>query len=197
MSVNFYNNRAWMVGVDLHDYYVPGPGPGIPVPWGYVVFAPMWWPPATFWKRTGTVTADGWKMIQGGFQLRLVPHIPALPPPPHPLSQAINLALIILLSKSTATMTVHSVTGEGKALATCVYGAFGLNANCGKQLVGPVIDPSTVRTSPSLGDYASAVAAFALGKVINVPIPIVGGLLKKFIIKPIREWVQEQVDELV
>jgi len=201
MSVCFYDNRGLMSGVDIQTFMVVGPGlaavSGIPIDWGYVVAAPNFWPPAYFWKRCGTVTSDGWKMIQSGFALRLVPHVPVPGPPPAP-TQAVNLAGIIIASKSSPTMTAHSVTGEGQKLAVCVAGSFGINKNCSKAIVGLVSNPNSVVTTPSVGDYVAAVVGVALGKAIpnvSLPIPFLAGFIKKKIIGFIKGRVQKYTDE--
>ena len=61
-------------------------------------------------------------------------------------------------------MTVHSVKGQGQALMTCLAFCVGANQNCGIPLGGgPTGNICSVKTSPSLGDYAAA----AVGIMIN------------------------------
>lgn len=163
MSANFYDNSALMGGVDLHAYIAIGPPPAFstPIPiYPYFVGAPLAWPTATSWKRTATVRSEGWKMLQRGFELYLVPHVP-IPGPPPGAGQIPNMARIILFSSSKARMAVHSVTGEGTPLATCLAFFFGKNMNCSDPFalpVGNVVCFNSVKTSPTLGDYVGAAA---------------------------------------
>ena len=102
--------------------------------------------------------------------------IPALPP--HP-AEAPILALVIAFSTSTAQLSVDSVTGEGNALACCISGAWGLNVNCNDPKDSPsggVIVISTVRTSPTLGDFMGALVGFHLNRWFNKQL---GDKLKK------------------
>jgi hypothetical protein len=159
MSANFYDNSAIMVGPDPH-LFLAGPKPeGVPTPWIYIAAAPFFWS-ATAHKRTGRVKSGGWQMIQQNFDLYLIIHraLPGLPPAP---TQVANLARIILMSSSKAKMVVHSVSGQGAPLATCLAAAAGLNLNCAEPAslpVGPVICINSVQTSPTTGDYIGAVA---------------------------------------
>ncbi len=190
MSVCFYDNFGIMVGVDLHIFLTIGPK-GIPlavpnIP--HVVGVPNWWPAATFWKRTPTVTSDGWKMIQRGFKTFAVPHVFFTGLPPHP-AEVGQLAKTIALSNSTSHMGIGSVTGEGAPLATCLAGPVGANKNCGGG--GVVINPNSVVTSPTAADYASAaasaLASYLLGKI---PIP----LLKPIVGSTVDKWVRTEVE---
>lgn len=184
MSCNFYKNSGVMVGIDLHTYHaVVGVLPDVPIPFfPHVVAAPLAWP-ATWWKRTGSVQADGFQMIQGGFDIYFVPHVPIMVIPPASSELRHLIIEVISGSGSKAQLQAHSVTGEGNPLATCMAGAVGLNVNCFDDgisaFTGIVVNPGTVKTTPTAGDYAGAVAAWAfdciLGYAVNNAVKKVGG----------------------
>jgi hypothetical protein len=177
MSVCFYDGRGGMTGVDVHIFLLAGPGPlaitGVPTPAGHAVG--FWsfgaWP-GTAWKKATTVTSDGHTMIQDGYDWYAVPHVPLAAPPA--VLEALKLSDTVLNSGSNAWMSVHSVRAQGGPLATCLHGMAGLNANCwewGMSLpTGAVVNPNSVITSPTLGDYLGAIAGLAVANVIGVAI---------------------------
>ncbi|MBK9265895.1 MAG: hypothetical protein IPM54_39660 [Polyangiaceae bacterium] len=172
MAANFYDNAGVMAGCDIHKFWAPGPPPTLltPVPiFGHIVAAPFLWPPATFWKRTGTVKSDNWQMIQGGFDLYLVPHIPW--PAPQGWYEPLELIMVHMNAGSKAQLTVHSVTGMGNPLATCIVSAVGLNVNCQEAGLsaptGAVVNINSVETSPTAGDYAGAVVGWAVDAALG------------------------------
>lgn len=199
MSTCFYDNSGIMNGVDSHTYLTIGPE-GIPLP---VIMTPhgahtaFMGPAHDASKRTATVLAEGWKMIKIGFSNKLVVHVPWTFLPPHP-AEAIEIATIIALSSSTALLGVASVTGEGGALATCAGDCVGINANCGPGF-GLVVNPSSVITSPTAGDFADAAAEWAfniiLGEVAGKLLPksvkdrVAKAILKKIIGKFLKKAV--------
>ena len=214
MSVCFYDGIGGMTGVDVHTFYVSAPPPapptGVPIPAGHAVG--FWsfgvWP-GSVWKLANKVTSDGHPMIQDGYSSYAVPHTPlAFPPGP---AEGPKLAQIIVTSSSNAWMSVHSVRAQGGPLATCLGGMAGLNANCwewGLSLpTGAVLNPNSVITSPTLGDYLGAVAGLALANAIGsathaiaegLPAPIVKNVMRlvpKFADFPNK--VKKQVQKLV
>jgi len=217
MSVCFYDGRGGMTGVDVHIFLLAGPGPlavtGIPIPVGHAVgFWSFGTWAGTVWKMARTVTSDGHAMIQDGYDWYVVPHAPMAAPPA--AAEAAKLTGIMISSRSSAWMSVHSVRAQGGPLATCFDGMAGLNANCwewGLSLpTGVVVNPNSVVTSPTLGDYLGAVASLALANAIgvatyaivgSVPSPVVKKLLgflpkaAKFVDIPTR--LKKQVQEFV
>lgn len=171
MAANFYDNSGMMFGTDVHKFYAPGPPPTfltetiLP----YFASAPFFWPTATFWKRTGTVKSGNWQMIQGSFDLYLVPHVPL--PAPQGWLETVEIVVIIMDSGSKAQLTAHSVTGQGNPLATCIVSAFGLNVNCHDKGLsfptGMVFNVNSVETSPTAGDYVGAVIGWAVDCAIG------------------------------
>lgn len=159
MSVNFLNNSAIMVGLDDHIFYASAPPPIFQIPFPhyfYLVGAPFGWVPATFWNRTGKVTADAEKMIDVDFSLLLVPHMP-LPPLPPGIHQVPNYAEIFATSGSEASLGIGNVTGEGDPLAACFVASLALNLNCsteGDHPTGNVFCTCSVQTTPTWLDYA-------------------------------------------
>jgi hypothetical protein len=160
MSVNFYNNSAFMVGIDRHDFYHPAAVDKKTAAkfWPYAAAAPFWWPAAWPWGRTATVSADGWQMIDEDFSLFLVPHIHIVGVP-GPM-QAKQYATIIGSSGSEPALTIKSVTVKGTPLAACFYGAVGMNLNCweeGDHPSGIVVAITSVHTNPTLGDVIAGI----------------------------------------
>jgi len=189
MSANFYNMSAVMAGVDLHMYVSVGLG-GVPVPLPlspHAVAAPFAWF-ATLHKATKSVRADGHPMVQLGYDIYFVPHLPMTLAPPHPAFEPLTLAACIAESGSEARMAVHSVTGLGEPLATCLMGFFGLNVNCWDPIpsapTGAVVCIGSVKTSPSLGDYAGAVVGYFVDAgfdfVAELGGPIVAQIWRRF-----------------
>lgn len=171
MSANFYDNAGVMGGIDYHEFFMLIP-PGLTIPiklFPHIVSAPFFWPTATFWKRTGTVKSDNWQMIQGSFDLYLVPHIPM--PLPWAPTEPVQLLKVTASAGSKAQLTAHSVTGEGNALATCIAGPFGLNVNCQEfglsAPTGVVFNLNSVQTSPTAGDYAGAFLGYVVDAALG------------------------------
>jgi len=197
MPSNFLNNSAVMMGVDFQMFFNVGPPPptGTPIPmFPYFVGLPFYWPPATFWNRTGKVTADTWKMIDVDFSLLLIPHTPmgGVPGP----AQAVNILKIVATSGSEASMGIGSVTGEGDPLAACLAGPVGINFNCwefGDQPSGVVICVCSVQTTPSGMDWAmAALKWFAVGFLGEFMGKFLGKKLAK-LLKKIPEAIWETV----
>jgi hypothetical protein len=180
------------IGIDVHK--------NVPM----VVFASVFqfWP-RDWTKDTETVMADGWDMIQDGFSLFLVPHIPTIPDP--------KVAVLALLatagSSSKPFLAKQTVSGEGTPLACCVDGPLGWNANCWDMGIksvpsGMVICPTTVVTTPTLGDLVAAliglvmnnVASLLGGKILdgNSPTTKVAVTWAKRLISPVIKTVKEQ-----
>lgn len=170
MSCNFYKNSGFMVGIDIHKFYE---FPNVPIEiFPHFVAAPLASPSATYWKRTVLVYADRYAMIQGGFDLYFVSHIPLPLPGAFPGSREVpHLVEVILDSGSKAQLQAHSVTGEGNPLAVCVFGPVGLNANCFEYGLsassGIVTNLGTVKTTPTAGDYAGAIAGMIVDSILG------------------------------
>ena len=188
MSVNFYNTSGIMVMVDTHKYAPAPPA------WPHLVGAPLSWLSPLDSKRLGSVTSESARMIQGGLDLYLVPHVfMGVPPgavPPAPL----QLAAIWAASGSVAYLAVHKVTGSGDQLACCVSGMIGFNVNCNDPLDlpnGTVFQCNTVQTQPTLGDYLGAAVAYWLDAAFAC---FVNGLLDGL---DLDTWAQLIIQHLV
>jgi hypothetical protein len=211
MSASFYHLRSAMGGMDVH-MVVPlaptptGDGPGI-VPIPFVVGVPFVWACALN-KVCTTVSSDGWAMLQGGFDLYLVPHIPTTPPPGLVIGNLMWLKLV-LGSGSKAMLQAHSVTNGGNALATCVFGGAGMNVNCNDPFQfpnGAVGIWSSVKTTPTIGDYIGAMVGYvvdsAYGYAVNKVTapgdhgPSFGGLLVQHVIRRASDLVGLDEKEL-
>lgn len=201
MSVNFYHNFAIMAGIDFHMFFNVGPPPptGTPIPlFPYWVALPFCWPPATFWNRTGKVTADTHYMIDQDFSLLLVPHtnVGGVPGP----AQAVKVLEITATSGSEVFMGIGSVTGEGDPLGACLAACVGLNLNCwesGDHPTAPVLCVCSVKTTPSLLDYGLAVLKWISVGFLGEFLGKLGGkalakLVKK-IPKAVWEFIVKQV----
>lgn len=167
MSSIFLNTLGIMAGIDLHDYTIPA---GAPLP--HVVGTSLAFPICSESKRMGTVTADGYPMLQVGFEVYWVPHVP-VEPSPSPTAGA-ELASIIARSGSKTALAVGTVTAQGKPLSCTVLYTHGLNVDCGSPLSLPsglVLQCGSVRTQPTAGDFGAAAARwgydYATGKLTS------------------------------
>lgn len=167
MSVAFYDTRGGMLGCDLHEYVAY---PAEPIPSHPHIVGAFFDGPGTDWKRTASVRSEGHPMIQRGHDWLPIAHMPIPLPPPSPLEIPVA-AWILVTSSSKARMAVHSVTGQGTPLATCLGRALGLNVNCGRPFAMPtgfVVNPNSVQTTPTLGDYLGALAGYVLDAALGV-----------------------------
>jgi hypothetical protein len=205
VSANFYDNSGIMAGMEMHKYWMAGPPPptGTPVPLHpHASACPFSQKAAKWYLRTTTITSDAQLMIAGGFDDGPVLHLP-YPLPPGP-AEALQYTIVFANSTSTAQLTVGSVTGEGNELACCIYGFYGLNINCSDPIDGPlghVICVNSVKTSPTLGDFISAILNWLVGAGINYKIGKLLDWLKDAkkaitdkgiaVVKGILRWLQD------
>jgi hypothetical protein len=205
MTACFYDKRGGMVGIDNHLFLERGPGPlaviGIPRPSSvHIVWAANWW--ASNDKYAATVTSDGNLMVQGDFQIQWVPHVP-IDAAKGALLEIGMLAAIIANSESKPFLTKFNVHGNGAPLACCLAWFVGLNLNC--EGYGALLNPNSVVTTPTLGDFAAAIAAFALNMAIDaileeiieavVPDVPIGPREDEF--RPVKEVVKTIFDKVV
>jgi hypothetical protein len=211
MSANFMHKGGLMVGLDLHTYcpIVP-PGAEIPI-WPHLVGAPFSWP-SWFMYFTKKVTSVGHPMIQDGWGLVLLLHIPYPVPLPGP-KEAAEYAMMTLTSGSEPVLSIGSVTAEESPLDICVSGCAGWNLNCGPfesdLITGAVLCFSSVQTTPTLSDivgaaikvlatsiFAPLVGYFAGKGLGNAAKPIVRKILKQLLrvpYKPMRKLVAKAI----
>ena len=135
-------------------------------------------PNCRIWRVVRSVTTGGCNVLQSGFAMLFVPHVPVLAPPPHPLYEPPLLVMAIPTSTSAPVMSAHSVTNSGQALATAIVRPAGRNLDCGlqPQPTGIDVNLNSVKTSPTLGDYLGAAVGAWLNGMMNVitgfaPIP--------------------------
>ncbi|AKT39708.1 hypothetical protein [Chondromyces crocatus] len=195
MSANFYNNWGMVTGVDVHFFIIPAKPPILP--WPLVFGAPFEWVPSFHSKRTESITSMDALMIQGGFDLYLVIHVP-LGPPPGAIAPVATMAKILALSGSKAQLAVQSVTGEGGKLACCIVGMLSKNVECNDpidMLTGNVLQLNTVQTQPTAGDYASALASYAVDAALGWGIGkgIERGLSKFKVQDAVVEWFTDVI----
>ncbi len=147
MSACFYEETTSMVGIDFHPLDSPAP---VPHSVGSVYMGS-----AYAGKRTTTVRADGWPMLQEGCSMALVPHVAV----PATEIGAARLLMTVALSSSKAVLAVHSVEGNGAPLACAISGPAGLNMNCDaprSMPTGATLTLGTVLTKPTARDFAIA-----------------------------------------
>lgn len=169
MSSNFYNTCGLMGGFDLHKYVA---APAIPAMAIHIVGIPFEWLSLTFSKKVDSVTTDGCSTFQSGMDFYLIPHSPIPIPPPGAPEVAV-LAFVVLSSGSKCFMAAHKVHFGGDKAAVCLQEYDSINANCAEffdSLHNRVFNPSTVKTSPTPGDYAAAVIGLVLDNIINAGI---------------------------
>lgn len=154
MSVAFYNERGFVIGVDFH----PGCLPAAAATRGFcLVSAPFGQLACTAGKKIQGVTFDSHPSIQAGFDLYLVAHCPS------------DLR-VDLCSGSKAVMNVHKVTIKKEKAAVCLESCVGLNMDCNEPVdlpTGGVINPNSVVTQPTTGDYVGSLANAALDSAIS------------------------------
>lgn len=200
MSTNFYNTNGSMNGVDMHMYQALIPPDPLPVPiplhphYTHVGFG---WGISKEKTIVRSVTSEGFPMLQKGHEIWMFTHIPFPILPPYWPTEVPQLGWIWAAAKTTAVMSVHSVTAKGEALATCLKGAWGANENCDSPFDAPTgvtHNSNSVQTTPTAGDYANA----ALGAAWNS----IGSLLPGHIAEiwekaeEFREWVDMIEEEL-
>lgn len=169
MSSNFHN--LWgmhLVGLEFHDYTDAA---GMSYSCHPHATGQFWFlqSAATLWKRAPQVTAEGWSMLQQGYDFYLVPHCPLPFPPPGPASVN-TLGGVIITSGSKCQMAVLSVTSGGNPLACCIASAFSANQNCSDPIdveFNAVMNLNSVETSPTPGDYAAAVVSGIVDKLMG------------------------------
>ena len=152
MTAVFYKESTAMVGVDFHPLDTAAPDPA--------VVGAIYGMSGYAGKRTTSVLADGESMIQEGCSMMFVPHA-ALPETP---MGAARLIAVIAGSSSKAVLAVHSVHGNGEALACAIMTSTGLNLNCNSPfnaLTGATLSFGTVVTKPTAIDFAVMGATIA------------------------------------
>jgi hypothetical protein len=196
MSANFYS-KTWaslMLGFEEHGYFANVEG----VP---VLLADK--PHTTLsnlrlcTKAASTVTAEGCPIWQEDGANTWSLHFPlniVLGPPAHPIAEAAMLVVIHALCTTTARLAVHSVSGEGRPLACCIDGCFGINQNCSDVFVSQfsnlVLTWTSVVTQPTLGDFLWALAGIAVAKVVKWLFSKLGSLIAKI------PWLKPILDRL-
>jgi hypothetical protein len=203
MSVCFYNNRGIMIAIDPHEYKTAN--------LVLHAVAGAMFQTAVMPKRTPTVTADSWQMIQNGHDLLMQTHLPLTPPQPKLPGQpglvavAVEWALICALASSKADFKIRSVTSGGEALAACVRGEVGLNTNCASYgpfsfIFGYVWNPDSVVTQPRPGDYASWLVSLGVGALIDKGIDALvgdGNPIGQEFVKQLNKWLMPLLDKSV
>lgn len=184
MSSNFLNTAGGFSGVDMHLYLSLGIPPAIPFPMVVPHYASqIHWVGLAANKAT-TVTMTCAEALQKGWQMILVPHVFLTFAPPHPTEWA-NLARIFFLSSSEPKLSASTVWAQGAPILVEDIEAIGLNVDCSDTWLGfgADINPNTVKTTPTPGDYAFAIfwtAAATLWKARKSKADVVDDALAPF-----------------
>jgi hypothetical protein len=168
MSANFLNKEGACAGIDLHTFVTIGPfGAPIPLPLqGHAIAVSHSWASRS-WRIAHSVTTDASPVLQNNWAAMLVPHVPLATAPPHPAEAAVLVA-IIAASSAAPQLSAHKVTAEGQALCTAISGLFGLNLDCSDMpALSYDINPNSVMTQPTLGDYIGAIISTALSCAVS------------------------------
>jgi len=152
----------------MHLYLALGVPPIIPVPSVVPHYVEQIHPIGPASKKVPSVTTSAAEVLQKGFKMMLVPHIPLTCLPPHP-TEWVNLARIWIMGTSEPKLSASTVHGQGAPLLVEDFEAVGVNLDCSDTWLGfgADINPNTVKTTPTLGDYAFAIIWTALGSLTN------------------------------
>lgn len=196
MSSNFYHTFGMMGGMDLHKYIA---APAIPMMTIHMVGIPFYWASFTLQKKVDSVTTDGFSTFQSGMDFYFIPHIPVPAPPPGP-PEPMVLVFVILGAGSKCFMAAHKVHFGGDKAAVCLLEADSINANCSEffdSLANRVINPSSVKTSPTPGDYLGAVVGLVVDNIINARIGKAIDKAKNEVAELVLKHLWRRVPEIV
>ncbi|WP_437291940.1 DUF6531 domain-containing protein [Sorangium sp. So ce406] len=164
MAHNFHDINGWLlVGIEMHQ--------------GFHIFPPL---PMKFWKLTlvhpftlgdkqqPTVLFNGVPSVTHGHEpMFLWPHLGIIPDPLDALTP-----LHILLGSHKCWLPRGAVEICGEKSTCCVIGGpLSLNADCwdtGKWPTSLVLNPGTVQTTPTFGDFAMGAVTLAIDLLIDL-----------------------------
>ncbi|XXX75540.1 DUF6531 domain-containing protein [Sorangium sp. So ce134] len=164
MAHNFHDINGWLlVGIEMHQ--------------GFHIFPPA---PMKFWKLTlvhpftlgdkqkPTVLFNGVPSVTHGHEpMFLWPHLGIIPDPLDALTP-----LHILLGSHKCWLPRGAVEICGETSTCCVIGGpLSLNADCwdmGKWPTSLVLNPGTVQTTPTFGDFAMGAVTLAIDLLIDL-----------------------------
>ncbi|KYF69739.1 hypothetical protein BE11_26380 [Sorangium cellulosum] len=164
MAHNFHDINGWLlVGIEMHQ--------------GFHTFPPL---PMKFWKLTlvhpftlgdkqqPTVLFNGVPSVTHGHEPTFLwPHLGIIPDPLDALTP-----LHILLGSHKCWLPRGAVEICGEKSTCCVIGGpLSLNADCwdmGKWPTSLVLNPGTVQTTPTFGDFAMGAVTLAIDLLIDL-----------------------------
>jgi hypothetical protein len=188
MSANFLDKSGTFVGRDVHICFLAGGPVPIPKPGTSHVVASAHMGPSKRWHIAHSVTTDDWAVLQSGWCMLLVPHVP-LAAPLHPAAEGAMVALIIAASSSTPVFAVSSVSAEGTSLLTAMVSCAGINLDCtdlGTIGAAGDVNLNTVKTSPTLGDYVGSIVGALLSMLYSW---LPGWALGKWRFGKLSDWL--------
>ena len=172
MANNFHDVGGMLiVGIDLHEaLLLPGIPPAVfvPIPMPRMPHINFLHPFTMGGNQKATVQFNGRNtVVHWHSPEKLWPHLNL---PPFPID--ILIPIDILFGAQIAWLPRGSVMIEGET-STCanIYGPMSINLDCWDIANIPssmIIQPSTVQTSPSLGDYLDGLKAVAIDFAISV-----------------------------
>jgi hypothetical protein len=172
MANNFHDVGGMLiVGIDLHEaLLLPGVPPAVfvPIPMPRMPHINFLHPFTMGGNQKATVQFNGRNtVVHWHSPEKLWPHLNL---PPFPID--ILIPIDILFGAQIAWLPRGSVMIEGET-STCanIYGPMSINLDCWDIANIPssmIVQPSTVQTSPSLGDYLDGLKAVAIDFAINV-----------------------------
>lgn len=198
MANNFHDINGWLiVGIEGHN--------------GFHIFPPM---PMWFWKVTllhpftlgdkaqPTVLMNGVPSVTHNHEPPLLwPHLGIIP---DPLDAMTPLHILFGSHKCWLPRGAVEICGE-KSTCCVIGGPVSVNADCweyGKWPTSLVLDPGTVQTTPTVGDFLQGALTLAIDLLIDIAFEVVmtlgGALLKKIgddLIAPLFKKGDEIVED--
>jgi RHS repeat-associated protein len=199
MAHNFHDiNGLLLFGIERHEgLHILPPAPP--------VFMPFWklnllHPFTMGGNEKPTVLFNGVPSVVHGHEPQhLWPHIGIIP---DPLDALTPLHIVFGVHKCWLPRGAVEICGE-KATCCVIGGPLSLNADCwdlGKWPTSLVLDPGTVQTTPTVGDFFMGAVTLAVDLVIDLAfralMKVGGGLLKKLGSRVLKPLLQKGKDAL-
>lgn len=193
MAHNFHDiNGLLLFGIERHEgLHILPPAPPVMMPfWKLNLLHPF----TMGGNEKPTVLLNGVPSVVHGHEPQhLWPHIGIIP---DPLDALTPLQILFGAHKCWLPRGAVEICGE-KATCCVIGGPMSLNADCwdlGKWPTSLVLDPGTVQTTPTVGDFLMGAVTLAIDLIIDLAfkalMKVGGGLLKKLgnrLLKPLLQ----------